>query len=263
MGWGLCYNRGQIMAWYKKTFGKEYLRIYSDRDEKAAAREVEFLLDVLKPRADAWILDLACGAGRHVFSLIERGFRNVIGFDLSEELLEVARAEARRGESPALFVRGDMRHLPFRERFDAALSMFTSFGYFERDEENAGVLRGIARALKAGGAFVMDLPNAAHVAANLVAESVGEHERGRLIQRRKLRKENGRVEKQIIVESAGNGEVVHEFFESVRLYSFEEMRGMLGEAGLLVERCCGDFEGGELTESSARMIIFGRKANED
>jgi SAM-dependent methyltransferase len=251
------------MAWYKKTFGKEYLRIYDSRDEHAALREVDFVLAVLQPPTDAWILDVGCGAGRHAFALAARGYRNVVGLDLSEELLEVALAKAKREDSPALFVRGDMRHLPFRGRFDLALSMFTSFGYFEKDEQNALVLKSMAGALKPKGLFVMDLLNVHHVSANLVEESVGDHEHGRLIQRRKLRKESRRVEKQIIIESGKDGGVTHEFFESVRLYSLEEISAMLEDAGLRVERCDGDFDGGGLTESSPRMIIFGRKANEN
>jgi len=251
------------MAWYKKTFGKEYLRIYNNRDEAAAAREVDFILGVLNPPRDAWILDLACGAGRHAFALAARGYNNVVGFDLSEELLEVACKKARRENSSALFIRGDMRHLPFRTGFDAVLSMFTSFGYFEDDDQNAAVLKGISRALKRGGAFVIDLPNIRHVKANLVAESVGQHERGRLIQRRRFGKDNRRVEKQIIIQAAGHGEVLHEFTESVRLYSLEEITALLQSAGLRGDRCCGDFNGGEFGASSPRMIIFGRKADED
>jgi len=251
------------MAWYKKTFGKEYLSIYNNRDEAAAMREVDFLLGVLKPPHDAWILDLACGAGRHAFALASRGYNNVVGFDLSEELLEVARRKARREHCSALFIRGDMRHLPFRAGFDAILSMFTSFGYFENDEQNALVLKGISQALKHDGAFVFDLPNIRYVAANLVEESVGHHEGGRLIQRRKLKKDDRRVEKQIIIQAADNGEVLHEFLESVRLYTLEEITAMLQNAALRVERCYGDFAGGELNGSSPRMIIFGRKADED
>jgi SAM-dependent methyltransferase len=249
------------MAWYKKTFGKEYLRIYRHRDECAASREVDFLLEILAPPKDARILDLACGAGRHALALTGRGYANVVGFDLSEELLEVARQKAKRSGSPAIFVRGDMRRIPFRARFDVVLSMFTSFGYFE-DEQNALVLKGISRALRRNGAFVIDLPNSRYVAANLVEESVGAHDGGRLIQRRKLHKDAGRVEKRIIIESAENGEVLREFFESVRLYSPEEISAMLRDAGLRVERCCGDFDGSQLDGSSQRMIIFGRKANE-
>ena len=51
---------------------------------------------------------------------------------------------------------GDMLSLPFEREFDAVYSFFTSFGYFG-DDENEQVLAGIARALKPGGRFLLDI----------------------------------------------------------------------------------------------------------
>src|SRR5206468_2227743 len=93
------------------------------------------------------ILDVACGAGRHTIDLAKRGYR-VTGFDLSSPLLAEARKAARTAGVKPTFVQGDMRRLPYRNAFEAAISMFTSFGYFDRPEEDRQVLRGIARALR-------------------------------------------------------------------------------------------------------------------
>ena len=59
---------------------------------------------------------------------------NPVGIDLSRVLLEKA-------AGPAPLVRADMRAVPIREEvFEAAFSFFTSFGYFESDEEDMVVL---------------------------------------------------------------------------------------------------------------------------
>lgn len=248
------------MVWYKKTFGKEYLRIYGARNDEAAAREVDFLLKALSPPKSAWFLDVGCGAGRHAFALAKRGYENVAALDLSEELLEVAKERARREQLPVMLARGDMRRLPFRECFDVVISMFTSFGYFKEDAENALALSSMARVLKNGGRFVLDLPNPHHVEANLVAESVSKSAGGRVVQKRNLRKDAKRVEKRIIIQNKGEASA-REYFESVRLYGRDEISRMLADIGLEAEHFAGDFDGGAMCAASPRMIVLGRKAN--
>ena len=252
------------IAWYKKSFGREYLRIYNRRGDEQAAREVDFVLGVLKPPMDAWILDLGCGAGRHVRALARRALVNAVGVDLSRELLEVAAKESTGGKAAPLLVRGDMRHVPFSACFDIVLSMFTSFGYFEDGEEDAMVLRGIARALKPTGRFVLDLPNRQYVEANLVPESTSTRNGDIIIESRRLRKNEGRwVEKHIVIKNEERDAVRREFFESVRLYSKEEIEYLLGNAGMEIENFHGGFDGSEFDGSSPRMLVFGRKRDEN
>ncbi len=62
---------------------------------------------------------------------------------------------AREGLEPNL-VQMDMRDLAFDSEFDAAINMWTSFGYLESDEEDQKVLDGISRALKPGGQFLLE-----------------------------------------------------------------------------------------------------------
>ena len=252
------------MAWYKKSFGVEYLRVYSERNSEQASREIDFLLGVLQPPVDAQILDLACGAGRHSHALMRRGLKNLVAFDLSEELLALAARETRKDKRAPLYIRGDMRRLPFRRSFDIILSMFTSFGYFEDEEQDALVLKGMARALKAGGRVVLDLPNRRHVEANLVPESIRTTDGGIIVERRRLREKNGpRVEKHISIRDAKRNKVKREFFESVRLYSRDEMERLLKAAGVKPYRYYGDFDGSEFDDSSPRMLIFGRRKDEN
>jgi SAM-dependent methyltransferase len=248
------------MAWYKKTFGKEYLRIYSARNDEAAAREVDFLLKALSPPKNAWFLDVGCGAGRHAFALARRGYENVAALDLSEELLAVAKERARRENLPVMLARGDMRRLPFQECFDVVISMFTSFGYFDEDAENALALSSTARALKKGGRFALDLPNKHHVEMNLVAESLNKYANYHMVQKRALSKDAKRVEKETIVFPYSE-ESARSYFESVRLYTQNEISRMLKGVGLRAERFAGNFDGDAMSVTNPRMIVLGRKAN--
>jgi SAM-dependent methyltransferase len=110
--------------------------------------EIEFLRSVFGD--DGELLDVACGAGRFTIPLSQAGY-SMTGVDLSDDFLRVARHR-----QPAIaWHRGDVRELPWRERFDGALCFGNSFGYFPRPE-TAEFLRGVAAGLKPGSAFVIE-----------------------------------------------------------------------------------------------------------
>jgi SAM-dependent methyltransferase len=54
-------------------------------------------------------------------------------------------------------VEGDMRDFRRPASYDLALSMFTSFGYFESRADDLRVLRNVRESLKPGGVFVVDV----------------------------------------------------------------------------------------------------------
>jgi SAM-dependent methyltransferase len=142
--------------WFERFFGPDYFEIYHGffPAERTAA-EVEGLVALLGLPAGARVLDLACGHGRHAVPLAERGFL-VTGFDLSAECLARAQADAASRGVEVRWVRGDMRALPFDGEFDAVINVFTAFGYFADEEEDAETLRGVRRALVPGGRFLLE-----------------------------------------------------------------------------------------------------------
>jgi SAM-dependent methyltransferase len=146
------------MAWYETFFDQHYLQGFAAfTTPELTQRQVDFIVKTLHLPPHSKILDLGCGAGRHSLALGERGFR-VVGYDLSETLLTVARQEADTRWFPIEFVQGDMRTLPYEAEFDAVINYFSSFGYFD-DEENAQVFQQVARALKPQGKFLLDINN--------------------------------------------------------------------------------------------------------
>lgn len=239
-------------AWYEDWFGEAYLALYPHRDEAEAASGVRLFREAAKPPSGAWVLDLACGAGRHLPHLEAAGHR-AVGMDLSATLL----AEAREAAGPgALLVRGDMRDLPFAEDgFGAVTSFFTSFGYFDTVEEDRRVAGEMARVLRSGGAFLLDYLNAPFVRESLVPSDE------RVVQGRAVRQtrwiENATVVKKIEVLAEGEGEPeVHH--ERVRLYEPAELDRLLGSVGLISTARFGDYEGAPHTRASPRLILVGR-----
>jgi len=211
-----------VSEWFEHWFGEEYLDLYPHRDDRDAERVVALLASRGFVRPGQKVLDLACGAGRHAAALARRGAR-VIGLDLSLPLLLRA---ARRTGVP--LVRADMRRLPLRNAaFDLVVNLFTSFGYFERDDQHAAVLREVARVLAGGGAFALDFLNATAVRTRLVPFEEGMVGDRMVAQERRLSDDGRFVLKTIHLSEEGRS-----YMERVRLFEREELEAMLRPAGL-------------------------------
>lgn len=141
--------------WTKQFFRAPVFTPGAPEALASAPMEAAALWRALKLKPGSRVLDLACGTGRHSVLLARRG-AFVIGVDKTDAYLKVARRAAR-GLPNCLFARGDMRRLPFNGEFDAAMNVWTSFGYFDKESDDLKALKGVARALKPGGLFLIDL----------------------------------------------------------------------------------------------------------
>ena len=238
-----------MTEWFTQWFGKEYLDLYPRRDDREARAAVRMIRNAIPLHPDGRALDLACGSGRHVRALRKHTW--TVGLDLSMELLSVAHAES----EGAPYVRGDMRELPFRDQaFDLVVNLFTSFGYFSSDGENRLVLDEVGRVLKTGGTLVIDYLNADQVRATLIPRDsclIG----NRLVtQTRRITPDGRYVEKEI---SADGFE--RTYMERVRLFEPDDIRCLLHDAGLEIDREIGDYAGGPLDGDSPRAIFFAHR----
>ena len=232
--------------WFEEWFGEEYLELYPHRDEAEAERAVG-LISKATGLAPGWrVLDVACGAGRHARAFRAAGAR-CVGLDLSLTLLRVAR-----GVTDAPLVRGDMRYLPIRAgSMDLTVSLFTSFGYFQSDEEHAGALREMAATIRPEGWFVIDFLNPAEVRRRLVPSEVVAVRGGRAEVSRTM-SDDGRFVCKTIVTPRGR-----RYTERVRLFEQEQMAGMLGDAGIHIRHRFGDYDASPLRQNSPRTILVG------
>lgn len=239
--------------WYESAFSSFYLTLYSHRNREDALRAVEFVRGRIDFESVDRALDLCCGAGRHMIELRDQGLP-VVGLDLSRDLLEVA-ARDLGGETKV--VQGSMSRLPFCGSFDLVLSLFTSFGYFEKDEENAEVFAQVASALRPGGKFIFDFLNAPAVRSSLVpssSERIGNSIR--VETRRSIEGDPPRVVKRLKAFDQGR---VREIVESVRLFERQELESMLVAAGFDIVGVWGDFDCSAHGDSSPRCIIISRR----
>ncbi len=235
--------------WFEEWFGEEYLQLYPHRDDAEAERAVALIVRATGMAAGWRVLDVGCGAGRHARAFTAAGAR-CIGLDLSPTLLRVARRVTR-----APLVRGDMRRLPIRTgSMDLTVSLFTSFGYFDDDEEHAAALREMVSTIRPGGWFVIDFLNAAEVRRRLVARETLPVSGGAAQVSRTMSADGRHVCKTIVTPGGRS------FTERVRLFEQEQMMAMLHAAGLEIQHRFGDYDAAPPRPDSPRTILAGRAA---
>jgi SAM-dependent methyltransferase len=235
--------------WFEEWFGEEYLQLYPHRNDAEAERAVTLIAGASGLAAGWRVLDVGCGAGRHARAFQAAGAR-CVGLDLSRTLLRLARSV-----TDAPLVRADMRHLPIRAgSMDLTVSLFTSFGYFEHDEEHTAALREMVATLRPGGWFVIDFLNAAEVRRRLVCRERLPVRGGEAEVARSMSPDGRYVCKTIVTPSG------RRFSERVRLFDQSQMLAMLAEAGVDVRNRYGDYDAAPLRPDSPRTILAGRAA---
>lgn len=127
--------------------------------------EVDRVLRILQPGGNERILDLGCGTGRHSLELTRRGF-SVVGVELLEANVEVAKASAAAEGLGVHFVQADLRELAFEDEFDVVLSLNDgAIGYFESEADNLRAFEVIATSLRDGGRHLLQIANVLHAEA--------------------------------------------------------------------------------------------------
>lgn len=263
------------LPWYRQAFQEDYLDIYLHRDQAEAARAVRFLAGALDLQPAQRLLDLCCGPGRHLAFLCNY-VNEAVGLDLSRVLLTRAREDCGLKEKTGIpnpqsglppgpqlcnpqLLQADMRFLPLAAAaFDRVVNLFTSFGYFENEADNAAVARGIARILRPGGLLALDHINREAMLAHLKPRTERALPDGRLLlEQRRYDEATRRVIKDIACSEPGGQ--VKGWRESVRVYAPDELEGLLADAGLKPVARHGDYDGGPWRPDSSRLILIAKK----
>jgi SAM-dependent methyltransferase len=239
------------MSWYKDWFNSEYyLKVYSHRNEQEAERLAELIISNTLINKGSCILDMACGSGRHSIAFARKGFK-VTAVDLSENLLSEAKKNSSLEGVQIKFFLSDIREFTSENKFHLAMNLFTSIGYFDKDEENFDVFSKANLLLNKGGYFVLDYFNKDYLVKNLVPITVLSINGVKITQNRSI--EGNRVVKNITITKDGN---VNKFYESVRLFSFDELNGLLIESGFTIKKILGDYNGNSFDKLNSSRVIF-------
>lgn len=233
--------------WYAEWFNTKYYHIlYKDRDYKEAQLFMQNLVKNLRLAPNSKILDLACGKGRHSIYLHQLGFE-VTGTDLSKNSIELAQ----KYEQPGLSFKVQDMSEALEEEFDAVFNLFTSFGYFEKEENNLNTIQAIKAELKPDGYGVIDFMNVKKVIKNLVPQNTKTAEGIEFHQERWI--ENNFVFKQIDFEDDGEK---YSFTERVKALTLKDFQNYFDQAGIQLLNVFGDYHLHEFDEEKSDRLIL-------
>jgi len=243
--------------WYENdAFWRTTLPVLFAPDRMAAAAgQVDAIVARLRLRPGSRVLDLCCGIGRHTLELARRGFV-VTGVDRTVSYLQQARRQAQQEGLKVEFVRQDMRRFVRPRTFDAAISMFTSFGYFAKPADDARVAAHVCRSLVRGGGFLIDTQGKESLARRF--EPTGWYELGGhiLLEDRKILPDWSGLENHWIIFKDGRR---RDFRFKLRLYSATELKRLLHDAGFRSVDVFGSLDGAPYDHAAQRLVAVAKK----
>lgn len=235
--------------WFASWFDTSYYHVlYQHRDQNEARIFMSNLISFLDLKKDDKILDLACGKGRHSMYLNSLGF-DVVGGDLSQNSIDHANEFK---NDKLRFVQRDMRD-PLNLKYDAIFNLFTSFGYFENDEEDIQVLENIKNGLNSeNSTIIIDFLNVEKTVKDLVQNETILRDGIRFNITKSFT--NGFILKEIEVITP---EKTLHFFERIKYLDLPKMKSYLKKVGLKLKHTFGDYNLKPFDiENSERLILI-------
>ena len=235
-----------------------YDRLTNDVDYSAV---VDFYFDILQqegvtPRTAA---DLACGTGSVALLLAKKGL-DVVGVDMSEEMLCVAFQRGQDMENPPRFICQKLQELYLPRGVDLAVSALDSIDYIVDPEDCQKAFGRIYRALNPGGIFIFDVNTPQKLQAMDGQVFLDEDEDVYCVWR-------GEFDQETNICSYGmdlfqrKGNLWERSFEEhcEYAYSAEQLVGYLKDAGFTHIRVYGDRKMEAPAEGEQRIYIKARK----
>ncbi|CAM1333518.1 class I SAM-dependent methyltransferase [Tenacibaculum aestuariivivum] len=233
-------------SWFDTTY---YHTLYKHRNDADAQFFMRNITSFLKLPKSSHIADLPCGKGRHAVYLNSLGYK-VTGGDLSSNSI----THAKKFENENLhFEIWDMRN-PIKLKYDAIFNLFTSFGYFDDDNEDIAILKSIKNGLKNNGVCVLDFLNVEKVKKYLVENETKTIDGIEFHIKREIK--DGFILKHISF-FADNKQ--HTYTEQVKFLTLAKMQTYFKKANLKIKHVFGDYALNNFeTNTSDRLILIAK-----
>jgi len=233
--------------WYSSWFDTPFYHIlYKDRDDKEAQSFMDALTYYLNISQNSTILDLACGKGRHSLYLNSIGY-DVTGLDLSKQSI----SEAKQKENERLCFDVHDMSKPHFKQFDTVFNLFTSFGYFDCDEDNLNTIKAIKANLKPNGIGVIDFMNIDVVKNSLKQDDIKTVNGIDFYLKRSVK--NGYIVKDIAFNFKGQD---FNFYERVKAFSLNDFKTMFEQAELTLLDVFGDYQLNTFNKQNSERLIM-------
>ena len=238
--------------WFINWFNSKYYHIlYKSRNKNEASNFIQTIISTLSLKSNNSVLDLGCGNGRHSISLSNH-FKLVHGIDISSE--NISLASENKKENLKFFI-SDMRNFDTNTKYDYIFNLFTSFGYFKKNEDNIKVLKSCHYHLNKNGLLFIDFLNSEQIKKNIDGLKESKDIGGI---RFKIHK---KIIDNYIVKNIGikDGEANYNFQEKVQLFKIEDFKKMFEISGFEIISSYGDYQMNPYYPNSNRLILCAKK----
>jgi SAM-dependent methyltransferase len=229
--------------------------IFSEERLRLASIEVKQVLQLLDAKPGERVLDVGCGIGRHSLELAKLGYV-ITGLDITPSFIKTAQETALKEGTKAEFIEANMLNFVRPKAFDIAISLFSSFGYFEDHKDNQMVLANICQSLVDGGRLVLQLKGKEVTARTLVEKDWDEVDGYLLLQERTIKNNWNWIESRMIFL---DGSVRYECRTGMWQYSATELTSMLTLAGFSHVDAFGDFDRSPYDNHARKTVMVARK----
>ena len=215
-----------------------------------------------KKKLDAKLIaDLGCGTGSFCLEMARRGY-DMIGIDLSAEMLSCARQKALDADADILFLNQDMTDFELYGTVDAITCLMDSVNYVTYKNDLKRLFKLADNYLNPGGLFVFDV-NSPYKFENILSKNIfcetGEQVsyiwQNYFDKTRKLCQFD-------LTFFVKEGELYRRFDEihNERVYEMEELTGMLADAGFKMCSVYGEFSFKRPSDKCERLFFICKKA---
>lgn len=236
--------------WHTKFFKlwqKIQLDVYTPEQDK---EQTDFICKVMKLKKGMSVLDVPCGYGRISNLLAQKGI-DVTGIEFNKHVLNFAKQKAEENKLKINYIEGDMRNFSYRNKFDAVICWFGSFGYFS-DEDNEKFIKAAARSLKKGGRFLIDTHTLETIIPIFQPVSKNRYGKMPLKEERHLNLDTSRIDVKWTLGKESQS-------SSIRLYGYRELKNLLSRNGFGKFKAYGSIEGEKFEFGSRRLILVCEK----
>jgi SAM-dependent methyltransferase len=247
-----------VTVWYENDEFWECFRgaMFTPERWESAPEEVDHALALLGIDDGARILDLCCGPGRHTLELARRGYRVTAVDRTARFLRDLSRAAADQ-HLRVETVQQDMRTFRRPDAFDAAVNLFTSFGYFRDRQDDRRVAQNLFDSLQPGAPLLMEMTAKEVLARIFQPRSWEQLDDGSIaLQERQLADDWSWIDNRWILIRDGERT---EYHLGHRLYSAHELKSLLAGVGFHQIRACGHLSGIPYDNEAKRLVVVASK----
>lgn len=208
------------------------------------------------------VLDLGCGTGTLTEYLAKAGY-DMIGVDNSYDMLDIAMHKKEVSGLDILYLCQDMRAFELYGTVAAVISICDSINYITEPEELLTVFRLVNNYLDPKGIFVFDF-NTEYKYREVIGDTViaENREEGSFIWENIYDEESRINEYDLTIFKPADRSGLFEKIEEVhyqRGYTLEEIKHLIGQAGMVFEKALDADTRGEVGEQSERIYVFARE----